>query len=711
MNLAEALNTPPELPVKLFAQKRPPKADPDLIIREQTQDGKLMIMVMIPRTRAYYSFTPEQWELLQLFDGEREYREIAETYTQHTGVLWKEEDIRTFAESLGEGEFWYKSPQERNITQWQKLADERRRKTKPKSKYGDLSEISFSAWDPDSYLTSLHAKLPFLFSRTFVLINAALFAWMAYIWIAHWGEIGHDSLEYYNFTHKNFADIVEFWVLAFTISFLHESCHGLACKHTGGEVHRMGFLLIYLSPAFFCDVTEAWVFGSKWQRIATVAAGLWSELLLCVPATALWLVLPPGTFWHDLSYKFVLIAGIAALFINLNPLCKLDGYYLLTEMIAVPELKENSTAFVTAWVQRHIFRLPVDVPFVTWRRRALYVPYAVASGFYSYGLLLVVVTFLYHVLYRYSPEWAFVPALYVAWRIFRSRIRSLGGLMQRLYLDKKDWLHSALTPKRILQLGVPVMLMLFLPFWRESVQARLILEPAARSVVRVEVPGRLVELNAAEGQIISAGAPLVRLRNLSLESEMARVQADYQLAADRMLQAQLHNVDYAPFQYQRDQLSERSRLLRGEASRLTLSSDISGVVTTARPQDLVGSYLTAGKEVVEVDDTSAMQARVFVPENDLRTMNAGSVAWARFEGLVGSYRGMVTSITNAATPIEDGLMEKQYYSGLHAPHFYTAVIRLDNRDGHLKVGMTGIAKIFIARRSLAGLAMRAMGDF
>src|SRR5436305_5908847 len=299
MNLAEALNvTIPDLAIKVTKQKRLPRVDPTLIAREQLKDGKPMMMVLIPSSRIYYPLTHEQWALLQLFDGERCYGEIAELYTAESKTVCTEQDVAAFVEALADGEFWYKSPQEKNVTLWEKLTEQRRRRTKPKSKYGDLAEITFSAWDPDKYLTKLHAKVPFLFSRAFVLTNAALFAWMAYIWISHWGEIGHDSLEYYNFTHKNFGDIIEFWVLAFFISFLHESCHGLACKHTGGQVHRMGFLLIYLSPAFFCEVTEAWVFGSKWQRIATVAAGLWSELLLCVPATMIWLALPPGTFLH-----------------------------------------------------------------------------------------------------------------------------------------------------------------------------------------------------------------------------------------------------------------------------------------------------------------------------------------------------------------------------------------------------------------------------
>ena len=153
-----------------------------------------MMMVLIPASRVYYPLTHEQWALLQLFDGERSYSEIAELYAAQSNSLFTEQDVAAFVDALAGGEFWYKTPQEKNVTLWEKLEEQRRKRTKPKSKYGDLAEITFSAWDPDKYLTKLHAKVGFVFSRTFVLINAALFAWMAYIWISHWGEIGHDSL-------------------------------------------------------------------------------------------------------------------------------------------------------------------------------------------------------------------------------------------------------------------------------------------------------------------------------------------------------------------------------------------------------------------------------------------------------------------------------------------------------------------------------------
>ena len=73
---------------------------------------------------------------------------------------------------------------------------------------------------------------------------------MTGITVAHWGEIGHDTLEFYNFSHKTWADVVAFYLLAVVVLCFHEVGHAHACKNYGARVPAMGFALIYLTPGF-----------------------------------------------------------------------------------------------------------------------------------------------------------------------------------------------------------------------------------------------------------------------------------------------------------------------------------------------------------------------------------------------------------------------------------------------------------------------------
>jgi len=712
MNISEALNVAlPEAPALSKKPKRPPRLRSDLIVREQIEDGKPVILALVPELHLYFTLTPPQWQLLQLFDGERSYGEVAELYSAQTGVETSEEFVREFLQNSLEAEFWYRSPQEKNITLYEKLKEERRGRVKRKSKWGDLSEVMFSAWDPDKYLTKLYAKLSFVFSRWFVLLNLLMFAFTAYIFITHWGEIGRDNLELYNFSTKSFSEIAEFWVLVLIISFIHETAHGLGCKHTGGESHRMGVLLIYLSPAVFCDTTEALVYGGKWQRATTTVAGIWSTMIICALASFVWWATPVGSPTHNFAYMIMLVSGVLPVLINLNPLIKLDGYYLFTEITGISELKENSTAYVSAWVRRHIFGLPVEVPYVPRRRQFLYVPYTILSGLYAYLLLYFVVGLVYNIAHHYSPEWAFVPAILMAWVVFKKRILTLGRFMKMIYLDKRDRLLAGLTLPRQIGLAAAGLVVLFAPIWRQTVEARFFLEPARRAVVRTQVSGTVASTSAEEGQYVNAGAPLLRLNNLALASEAAQVNSEWRLASARATEAQLRYAGYGAAEREREKFAERNRLLQDEVAHLTIFSPINGKLLTPRVSDLLGSYLPAGTLVSEIADLSTLRARAYVPGLEIRSVREGAPAALRVDGVATSLHGMVAFLAPASSEIEPGLIAKDSYKGMVAPQYYVATIVLSDALPALQDGMTGTAKILVRRRALASFAAQAVYDF
>ena len=712
MNIVEALNVAlPEVPALSKEPKHPPRVRSDLIVREQIEDGKPVVLALVPEIHRYFTFTPPQWQLLQLFDGERSYGDVAELYSAQTGSQISEEFVRESMQDCLEADFWHRSPQEKNITLFEKLKEERRGRVKRKSKWGDLSEVMFPAWDPDQYLTKLYARLNFVFSRWFVLLNLLMFAFTAYIFITNWSEIGRDNLELYNFSTKSFTEIVEFWVLVSLIAFIHESAHGLGCKHTGGEVHRMGFLLIYLTPCFFCDTTEAMVYGGKWQRATTTVAGIWSTMIICSLASFVWWATATGSPTHNFAYMIMLVSGVLPVLINLNPLIKLDGYYLFTEVTGISELKEKSTAYVSTWVRRHLFGLPVEVPYVPHRRRFLYVPYTLLSGLYSYTLLYFAVCLVYNIAHHYSPEWAFIPAALMAWMVFKTRILAGGRFMKMVYLDKKDRLLARLTLPWRISLAAAGLVVLFAPIWRQSVEARFLLEPVQRAVVRTQVSGTVASTSDEEGQYVNAGASLLRLNNLALSSEAARVNSDWRLASARATEAQLRYVGYGAAARERENFAERNRVLQDELSHLTVSSPISGRVLTPRVSDCVGSYLPAGAEVAEIADLSSLRARAYVPGLDIRDVREGAPAALRLDGLASPLHGNVISLAPASSDIAPGLIAKGSYTGMVAPQYYVATILIPTSEYRLQDGMVGTAKILVRRRALGTFAAQAIYDF
>lgn len=709
MNLAEALNAAlPELPAKQ-ARVGYPKVDPQAIWAQNMDEGRPVIAVHIRGTKTLFSLPPEQWKLVELFDGKRSYEEVVEIYRRQYGIKYTVNDVREFTAMLDETGIWYKTPQERNIALSQKLAEQRHQHRDRKSKWGDVAHLQFSAWDPDHYFEFIYPHLRWVYTPWFTSLTLAFFAFMIYIFASHWGEIGRDTLKYYTFTEKGARDLAEFWVLFFVLAFFHESAHGLTCKHYGGQVHRMGFHLIYLSPAFFVDVTEAWVYAGRWQRFITVLAGVWVELIFCALATIIWWGTPAGTYAHELSYKVMLITGVAVVLVNMNPLIKLDGYYAFSEMVGFADIKEKSTAFLSSWVRQHIFRLPVEAEHVPRQRRTLYAAYAILSGLYSYALLFAVVRFSRNVFLSYSREWAFVPALALAYFIFRSRIRTLMKFMNTVYLDKKDRVLTWLTRWRIAVLTVALLALLLPPIWPRYVQARAVLEPLRRALVRTAVPGKVTAVYLREGEQVAPGQSLLQLQDYGVESKFNAAGRNLAAAQGNQINAQLTYENAGEAGEQSKQYTVEVSTATQAANRLTPVSPIAGIVMTNETKDLKGTYLETGSIVAEIADTSSMRALMFVPEFAVNDIHPGQPVRILPDSSYVPVTTTVSAVLPASTPLASGLESATSYKGLANTQFYVAESYLPN-DGSLRDQMTATAKIRVGRQSIGGMLTREVRE-
>ncbi len=713
MNLTRVLNNAlPDIPARTLAE-RPPRKPPDVAFREHIEDGEPIVRVAVPNRDSTYRFSPANWALIQLFDGQRSYEEIAKLYSGQAGHEYSAEEVHEFADSLEGVNFWYKTAQEKNIQLMQKTAEERQRLLKSrKSKFGDLSEISFPAVNPDKFLTWLHKYTSFVYTWWFSLITVIAFTIAAAISIASWDEIGRDTMEFFTFSHMSWGDLLVFYILVFLTVGWHELAHGHACKHYGGRVPAMGFLLIYLTPAFFTDASEGFVLGSRYQRFIIAMAGAWSELYLYAVAIPIWWGTPPGSSIHNAAYLLMLMTGIAGILLNWNPLMKLDGYYMLSEVIGgIADLKGSSTAYTSAWVKRHIWRLPVEVPYVPKKRRLGFAIYAILSGVYSYTVLYILARFVGNVFRSFNPEWSFVPELATAGLIFRSRIRTLVNFMKFIYLDKKDRIRAWFASRAGIVATTLAIIFLFLPLWRESADSRFVLEPSERVIVRNLVPGTITDVYTREGLTVVAGTPLLQLHNLPLQSQVAGSEAEFAVAHMRANQAAVRYANLGSAIQERDRLLRQTRELRSQESSLQLKSPMEGTVLTPRLEDRIGANVQAGTELVEIAALRQMRARVYVSDYDMFKIRVGAPARLNIESFSKLWTAQVVAISPVSSGIDPGIAERAKYKGLNPLNFYVVDLLIANPEQTLKPGMIGTAKIYGRRRSVAAHFCRGIIQF
>jgi multidrug resistance efflux pump len=194
---------------------------------------------------------------------------------------------------------------------------------------------------------------------------------------------------------------------------------------------------------------------------------------------------------------------------------------------------------------------------------------------------------------------------------------------------------------------------------------------------------------------------LVELSNLELESAAAGADADLHLAADQVKLALSRYADFGPAEYKRQEMAERNRALVGQVALLRVTSPIPGMVVTPRLDDLLGTYLESGAEIAEVADASSMVARIYIPEFGMRNVSLGSRVRLQAESYAVPLTATLSAVGPASAPVEPGLIPMDQLKGITPPRFYVGSAILTN-SGDLREGMTGTAKIFVSRRSIAG---------
>ena len=133
--------------------------------------------------------------------------------------------------------------------------------------------------------------------------------------------------------------------------------HAAACKAMGGRSTEIGILMIAaVLPLPYCDATTAWRFPETWRRVLVSLAGMMVELFIASAAAMVWVSTDAGTL-HAVAYRTMLLAGVTTIFFNINPLLRYDGYYILSDLLGIPNLAAKSRELWIYLVERFAYGL------------------------------------------------------------------------------------------------------------------------------------------------------------------------------------------------------------------------------------------------------------------------------------------------------------------------------------------------------------------
>jgi multidrug resistance efflux pump len=309
------------------------------------------------------------------------------------------------------------------------------------------------------------------------------------------------------------------------VALLHECAHGLTCKHYGGEVHEIGFLLLFLMPCFYCNVSDAWLFKERSKRLWVTFAGGYFELFLWALAVFAWRLTAPDTLVNYLALVVLTVCGVQVLF-NFNPLLKLDGYYLLSDWLEAPNLHELGHSHFKRNVRHLFWGAPAPPPEP---RSGLLRSYGTASWLYSLGFLVAALWATYGYVQDFTGWLGLAAVAGLGLLGLRGLFRGIcGGEVREMILKRRK--------RTIVWLAILVALAgtLFLPF-QERQGGRFMVRSAVRAELRAPIAGFVSEVHCDEGDRVSSGSIVIRLEVPDLACRAARNRTDIQQSEARLI--------------------------------------------------------------------------------------------------------------------------------------------------------------------------------
>lgn len=244
--------------------------------------------------------------------------------------------------------------------------------------------IPLKAFDPDQFVARWTRHLRFLFTPYSVAVGLLLMLAGGAVAAAQSSAWGASLVEIFRLTS---IPLLVTSILA--IALVHEFGHALTLKYYGGAVHEMGFLLFYLQPAFYCNISDTYLLPGRKPRILVGLAGLFFQGLATAGAIVAWRVLEPGTILSNFFWLFVAVS-LAVFLFNLNPLIKLDGYYILVDWLRLPNLRAKSFAYWRDVFRRWLWGMSPSLRINSARERRIFRWYGILAFSYTVAFIGIV---------------------------------------------------------------------------------------------------------------------------------------------------------------------------------------------------------------------------------------------------------------------------------------------------------------------------------
>ena len=391
------------------------------------------------------------------------------------------------------------------------------------------------------------------------------------------------------------------------IKALHELGHAFTTKIWGGEVNEMGIMLLVFQPVPYVDTTSSHRFEKKSQRIFVGAAGIMVELLLAAIALLFWANSEAG-FYRDMAFNVAVIGGISTLFFNGNPLLRFDGYYILSDLIEIPNLSSRSNQYLGYLIKRYMLGMHAShSPVTAHGERRWFITCGITSGIYRLFITFTIALWVakqFFILGVILAVWALII------QIFYPAIKQLSKLL--LEVIKAGKLRRLLIVT--LFLFALLTFSFTIPIPQSTFVKGIIILPED-ALVRAKSTGIVVNIEHSDGTFVTAGEPLLILEDIQLETTLAVLISRQQELEARQKAVLLDDRTQSEiFKSELITLLAEIQLVKEQIQGLIIRSPTNGTLSLPYSKDLPGRFIQKGEIIGHVLNLSTVNARVVIPQ-------------------------------------------------------------------------------------------------
>lgn len=469
-------------------------------------------------------------------------------------------------------------------------------------------------WHPDRFLGATLPWIEPFFSRTFLKLTLLVAVLGLFLAGRQWETFKHTFLHFFTLEGAALAGLT----LCFT-KILHEFGHAYTCKRFGARVATMGVAFLVMMPVLYTDTSGSWKLTRRRQRMAIGAAGMMTELVLAAWATLAWSFLPDGML-RSAAFMLATTTWIMTLAINLSPLMRFDGYFLLSDGLQMPNLQNRGFAIGRWQMREWLFGLGDAPPehFPRWLQRTL-VGYAFAVWIYRFFLFTGIAILVYHMTFKLLGMLLF--AIEIGYFVVMPVVNEVREWSKR----RKDYrMNRNMTTT--LTVSAVVLLLLMIP-WQRGVYAPALLRAEQQSSLYMPVPAMIQRIDVQVGQPVHAGQTLFTLSSDALAHE--RQQLERQIATLNWQSTfQVFNKeaagDHQRVKQEHEAALQKLQVLQRQSEQLTVRAPIDGVVADMATPLETGEWLGQGEWLAVVTKPTGGLVEAFVSEKDWQRLRTGA---------------------------------------------------------------------------------------